>query len=165
MTRCLHNSFLFLYCPLNNSFPTPFQVENISYINGLQHYEACKAPKFEDYKLWHDIVAGYPTAHEISKASRCVLNFNHDEWSNAAVEHMKVSLQYKFWGNKMAREYLLQTGDMHLIFTSADQPFWGTGLDFPDPMNHDEANWKGHNVLGKLLSNIRDDIRVYNKAR
>ena len=157
MSRRFEDSFIFLYCPLVSTFPTIFCVDNIAYHSSYQHYEAAKAQHFDDYQLWHDIIL-CPVTDEIRKMTMTVKNFCLDNWNNVAVDYMKVSLQYKFWRNDLAREYLCSTGDLRLVFANGDEPFWGTGLDFMDERNHDPKQWKGHNVLGAMLENVRSEI-------
>jgi len=162
MTRRTENALIFVFCPLSSTFPTKFDVENITYQSSYQHYEASKALEFNDYELWHNIVAGnQATSHQIAKLSRTVRNFIPAQWNNKATDCMRVSLQYKFWGNSLARDYLLDTGNLSLIYANADEPFWGTGLDFPNPLNENMACWKGYNNLGILLEQLRDDMRFY----
>ena len=158
MSRRLGDSLIFLYCPLVNNFPTPFDVDNITYECSYQHYEAGKALHFSDYKLWHDIVAGMLTSREISQRSRHVDGFNTDEWDKVAAEYMRISLEYKFQRNEQAREFIKNTGNLRLVYANGDQPFWGTGLEFQDSRNDDPSQWKGMNMIGLLLENTRDSV-------
>ena len=40
---------------------------------------------------------------------------------------------------------------------------WGIGLGENDPLADDEKNWKGQNLLGKALDEVRDWLLKQNK--
>lgn len=40
---------------------------------------------------------------------------------------------------------------------------WGIGLDWRDPLAEDCKNWKGMNLLDRVLNEVREDLKLENK--
>ena len=57
------------------------------------------------------------------------------------------------------RNQLLDTGNLVLVEPSARDKVWGVGLAENDPLIENEKNWKGQNLLGKALMDIRAELR------
>lgn len=51
---------------------------------------------------------------------------------------------------------LLKTKGKFLVEASASDKKWGNGLHIRDKRRMSLWNWKGQNLLGKLLTEIRD---------
>ena len=47
----------------------------------------------------------------------------------------------------------------HFVEASPYDKIWGVGLGENDPFVDDEANWKGQNLLGKVLDDVRDTLK------
>jgi hypothetical protein len=58
------------------------------------------------------------------------------------------------------KKFLLQTGTTSLVEASANDGIWGIGLSIKNPAITDERNWKGLNLLGKILTSVRDELRA-----
>ena len=156
MTRLLENSFVFSYCPLSNDFTTPYEVDNIRYVNTAQHYASCKALHFNDYESFFEVVTDERKAIEISK---CIRNFKLKEWELNAEVYMRRCLEEKFKRNKLARSYLLNTHSLELVCASPHiSSYWTVGRDISDECVNDFNSWRGYNVLGLILTDIRADL-------
>lgn len=70
---------------------------------------------------------------------------------------MKLALRAKFGQNDNLREYLLDTGDAHLLEASPFDRVWGIGFASHNFTAH-VARW-GRNHLGILLAEIREGAR------
>ena len=67
-------------------------------------------------------------------------------------------LKEKFRNPKM-RQILLDTGDKTLVEGSPFDKIWGVGIADNDDRILNEANWRGKNLLGKALEEVRDFYR------
>ena len=47
---------------------------------------------------------------------------------------------------------------MKKVETNPDDSIWGIGLSDNDERIHDKSQWKGLNLLGKILTQVRDDL-------
>ena len=66
------------------------------------------------------------------------------------------ALYYKFSQNDDILQKLLSTGNSTLAEASPRDRIWGIGLNITDA--YSGKKWKGQNLLGKALMNVRDNI-------
>ena len=68
-----------------------------------------------------------------------------DKWDNIKIQIMENIIQLKFEQHEDFRTNLLNTGLRPIVEHTKDDAFWGDGID-----------GKGQNILGKILTNIRN---------
>ncbi|MNY85795.1 Swarming motility protein YbiA [compost metagenome] len=73
------------------------------------------------------------------------------DWDQRRIEVMRECLFAKFTQNAQLKELLLSTGDEELVEDSPSDSFWGRG-----------PGWKGRNMLGKLLVELRTKLQSEN---
>ena len=54
---------------------------------------------------------------------------------------------------------LLNTGDAYLVECAVTDTAWACGISIDDDRKCDAANWKGSNILGSALMEVRRLIR------
>jgi ribA/ribD-fused uncharacterized protein len=54
---------------------------------------------------------------------------------------------------------LLDTGDKILVEGNAKDNIWAVGLDWNDDRILDPSNWNGQNLLGKVLMELRTELK------
>ena len=128
---------------LSNFWRSLQKVDNISYKTNEHYYQSMKAKSSEDQE-W---IADASTPYGAMKAGRNLRKKDMiDDWDIKKVSIMRYGLLCKFLQNKDLKEKLLQTGDANLHEDSPTDMFWGV---------------KGKDMLGKLLMEIREDIRKH----
>ena len=65
----------------------------------------------------------------------------------------------KFSQNEIFKQKLLETGNRILVEASPVDKIWGVGLDENDENILDESKWKGQNLLGKALMEVRKMLK------
>ena len=60
------------------------------------------------------------------------------------------------------KEFLLSTGDKILVEASPYDKIWGIGMKEGTPGIENPSNWKGENLLGFALMEVRDELRNKN---
>ncbi len=60
--------------------------------------------------------------------------------------------------NPSLKNLLLSTGDKILAEACPYDKIWGIGLDANHPDSTDQSKWKGDNLLGKILMQIREEL-------
>lgn len=123
-----------------------------------QYFHAKKALLFDD-KMMYDKIMSVVTPKVQKKYGRMVKGFDENKWIKNREQIMYDGCFLKFSQNKKLKEYLLSTGDKIIVEASPYDKVWGIGLG----KNHvDVANvkkWRGKNLLGKCLMEVRKNIR------
>lgn len=119
-----------------------------------------KAMAFNDVEIANEILkVEHPK--DAKRLGRKVKNFSDDVWYEKREAAMKVALRHKFSDeNPELKEFLLSKRFDNKTFVEAS-PFdkiWGIGLAENDELADNEENWKGLNLLGKCLNEIREEL-------
>ncbi|CAC5399572.1 unnamed protein product [Mytilus coruscus] len=80
------------------------------------------------------------------------------EWERISCDIMKRGIWAKFSSGKTLKRYLKATYPNILAESSPTDLKWGTGYGQTDPNAHDSKLWRGRNLLGKALMEVREDI-------
>lgn len=137
---------------------------NISYDNQKFHtseqlFMYLKALFFYDEEIARKIVKEGKDPEAAKYLGRQVRNFNNKEWEKVREEKMYIAVYEKFTSDEKLKQILLNTGNKILVEGSPFDDIWGVKLRWDDPLILDEKNWKGLNLLGKILMKVRDDIK------
>lgn len=128
---------------------------NLTFENTEQAFMWYKAACFNDAET-QKLIESTPDPREVKKLGRLVKNYNDEIWTNARYERMIYVNMLKYTENMAYKKELLDTGDKILVEASPYDTVWGIGMLETDPGVEDEANWKGQNLLGKALMDIRN---------
>jgi ribA/ribD-fused uncharacterized protein len=66
----------------------------------------------------------------------------------------------KFTQHTELKERLIATGNRLLVEASPYDNIWGIGLGYDDDRVLDQIQWKGANLLGIALTEVRDTLRM-----
>lgn len=120
-----------------------------------QMFMFAKAKYFGDEKIAQEILkAKHPK--EQKNLGRKIENFDESEWAKVRVGFMHESVIRKFTIPGL-RKQLMDTGDKIIVEASPYDTIWGVGLSENDDKILSEMNWKGQNLLGKVLMNVREN--------
>lgn len=144
---------------LSNWYPAKFNV-GIDFVNSKQFLMFQKALLFKDKDAVDKIMDTSDPA-KIKKYGREVKNFDEKVWNGYKKRFMLHGLYNKFSQNPELKEKLLATGDKILVEASPYDKVWGIGLGPTDNDRFDESKWKGENLLGQCLMEVRDFLRNY----
>jgi ribA/ribD-fused uncharacterized protein len=132
-----------------------FIVEDILYKTAEHYMMAQKALLFKDSTSYQKIIASN-TAAEAKNIGREVENFDEILWDSKKYELVKKGNFHKFSQNKDLQKFLLSTNHRILVETSPVDKIWGIGLAAKDERAERPAEWKGLNLLGFALMEVRD---------
>ena len=93
------------------------------------------------------------------KLGRKVRGFDEQVWVQRRVNAMKTAVQLKFNASPEFRNELLKEKYKNKTFVEAS-PYdciWGIGMSENDPNVNDERRWRGLNLLGNILTKLRDE--------
>jgi ribA/ribD-fused uncharacterized protein len=145
---------------LSNWGPAEFNHKGLHFYNSEQAYMYEKAMYFDDNEIAQQILEN-DNPSTAKSLGRKVKNFNPESWDGAAYEYMIDVCYAKFKQNPELAEVLLSTGNKTLVEGSPHDKIWGVGLHWADEEILDEANWKGQNLLGKALMEVRGMLELY----
>jgi len=141
-----------------------FNVDWNTYTGAEQYMMAEKARLFEDKEIEEQIMKSTDSG-EMQALGRKVKNFDRTIWSKAKYSIVLNGSYYKFSQNKEMRDFLLSTGDKVLVEASPLDKIWGIGLEEEDKNSLNPTTWKGINLLGFALMEVRDELgRLYKNS-
>lgn len=145
---------------LSNWYTCSFKYGRYTYSSAEQFMMAQKAALFRDYDVFFKIL-DTDDQSTIKKLGKQVSNYNDAVWSRLRGPMMRRGLRAKFQQNPDILEKLLATGNMVLAECSPRDKIWGIGLAEDDARIHDPKMWKGQNLLGTVLMEVRSDLRCW----
>lgn len=85
---------------------------------------------------------------EVAKMGRDRKRPLRKDWEEVKDDIMREALRAKFTQNKDLKKILLESGDAELVEHTANDSYWGDG-----------GNGSGKNMLGKLLMELREELK------
>jgi ribA/ribD-fused uncharacterized protein len=86
-------------------------------------------------------------------------NFDSQLWDKHKYEFVRQGNYHKFSQHTNLQEYLVNTGDRVLVEASPVDCIWGIGLAKTDKNIYNPAKWKGENLLGFDLMEVREKLK------
>lgn len=136
-----------------------FTVDGVHYKTAEHWMMAEKARLFGDEETRKKIIeSGHP--REPKALGREVKGFDEKVWEEHRFEIVLNGNRHKFTQNESHLKTLLATGDKILVEASPVDQIWGIGLAEEDkPAVLSPFTWKGLNLLGFVLTELRDELK------
>ena len=135
-----------------------FWVEAQRYSCMEQFMMAEKARLFGDKEVLEQILAAAEQG-KIKALGRQVRNFDQTEWDRCKYTIVLTGNFQKFLQNPELKDFLLRTGDKILVEASPRDRIWGIGMGRANENACNPAAWRGRNLLGFALMEVRDELR------
>ncbi|MHA4809208.1 NADAR family protein [Flavitalea flava] len=116
---------------------------------------AGKARLFADEEILARILLA-KTPGKAKELGRKVKNFDPMVWDNNKFKMVVEGNLCKFSSNPSMKQFLLKTGDRVLVEASPVDTVWGIGLAADNKKVSDPFQWRGENLLGYALMEVRD---------
>lgn len=139
-------------------YEAPFTVEDVTYRTAEHWMMAQKALLFDNTDIFEKIIAAEKPG-EVKELGRQVRNFDEMLWREKRFDIVKRGNFYKFNQHPQLRDYLLNTENRIIVEASPVDAIWGIGLAQDSPRIHDVNSWRGENLLGFALMEVRDILR------
>ncbi|WP_217607238.1 NADAR family protein [Chitinophaga sp. GbtcB8] len=136
----------------------PFKVDGITYPTAEHWMMAGKARLFNDTSIIEKILQA-DTPGAVKQLGREIKTFEPSIWDEQKFNIVVTGNQHKFSQHKDLKTFLLNTGDRVLVEASPVDTIWGIGMatdraDITNPLL-----WKGENLLGYVLMEVRDKLK------
>ncbi|CAH2213487.1 NADAR family protein [Tepidibacter aestuarii] len=122
-----------------------------------QYMMAEKARLFGDKEIKKEIME-CKDPKEIKRLGRKVRNFDEEIWNDVKHSIVLNGNYNKFIQNDDLREFLISTGDKILVEASPYDNIWGIGMSADNENINNPLSWKGQNLLGFALMEVRDEL-------
>jgi len=125
---------------------------------------AQKAALFGDITTERRIKATRDPAHQ-KALGRTVSDFDEMVWERHRYTIVLNINFSKFRQHPELREELIATGDKHIAEASPHDLIWGIGFKADHPDACDPTRWRGRNLLGRILMDVRESLGANRSAQ
>ena len=138
----------FQYAVIKNEYGTFYSSE--------QYFMYRKALFFKDDEV-AELILNERIPGKCKKLGRSIINFDKDKWFTVCESVMEDAVFQKFNQNKSLLNEILDVkyDDKKFVEASPYDDIWGIKLSEENPDADDETKWRGLNLLGKVLDNVR----------
>ena len=143
---------------LSQWYPCKFTVDGVHYNSAEQYMMAEKARLMGDEYVRQQILAS-TDPKEIKDLGKAVKNFDEDLWCQHRSKIVAKGNYYKFLCNTDLKKFLHGTGNKILVEASPYDVIWGIGMKEDDANANNPYAWKGMNLLGFTLMEVRERLK------
>ena len=147
-------AFFTIRCMLSNFYPCTIRFNGRRYESAEHAYQAEKAIAARAFDKLNDILSA-PTAARAKEIGRDIPDT--PLWQRIKVDRMRNILNAKFRQNKILGGFLCSLRGTGFIEANQTNFFWGAGVSLQSNEIR-TGRWNGRNELGKLLTELRDDL-------
>lgn len=139
-------------------FEAEFDIDGRRYMTAEHFMMAEKARLFGDQAVLEKILKA--TNPGAAKAlGRHVTPFVEDVWVQHRFHIVCRANTAKFSQNAALRAFIIRTGDKILVEASPTDRIWGIGMTATDPKANNPNHWRGTNLLGFALMQVRQALK------
>lgn len=142
---------------LSQWWPAEFTEDGRLYRTAEHYMMAHKALLFGDGTAAEKILAA-ASPGEAKALGRAVGGFDEETWAAHRYDIVVRGNLAKFGQHPELKEFLLSTAGRVLVEASPLDRVWGIGLSADDPAAASPATWRGLNLLGFALMDVRDTL-------
>lgn len=142
---------------LSQWWKTDFDIDINTYCCMEQYMMAEKARLFNDEEVLEEILKS-KSPKQIKELGRKVRNFDEEVWKKKRYSIILNGNYAKFMQNEGLRQYLIGTKDRVLVEASPYDKIWGIGMTADHEHIENPLQWKGLNLLGFALMEVRDEL-------
>lgn len=150
--------------PFSQWHKAKFELNDIEYTSAEQFMMAKKAELFEDNEIKEQILSTNNVRKQ-KELGRKVKRFDEEIWNINKIKIVYIANNLKFSQNHELKSNLLETKGKYIVEASPVDAIWGIGIAPDDPRRFNRNNWRGQNLLGKVLTQLREDILTMKKYR
>ena len=142
---------------LSQWWAAPFEVEGRVYATAEHWMMAQKALLFGDEDAFAKTLRSVNPG-EVKEIGRSVRNFDAFKWEANKYRIVVEGNLHKFRTHETLEKYLTGTSGRVIVEASPVDTIWGVGLAADNDLIRDPNRWKGENLLGYALMEVRDKL-------
>ena len=136
-------------------YESSFELDGVKYPTAEHYMMAEKARLFNDDEILSQIRAAEHPG-EAKKLGRLVKGFTQEIWLEHRFDIVIRGNVGKFEQNPALKEFLINTGKRILVEASPRDRIWGIGIGKDNPDAENPYKWRGENLLGFALMEVRN---------
>ncbi|GEM50598.1 NADAR family protein [Empedobacter brevis] len=139
-------------------FPSEFVVNGKLYKSAEHWMMSQKAILFNDIKSFEAVLQ--TDSPKIAKEiGRNVKHYNNEIWDTVKYKIVVAGNFHKFYQNEKIRDFLLNTAEKIIVEASPEDTIWGIGLAEENKEINNLYLWRGENLLGFVLMEVRNILK------
>ncbi|XP_052226395.1 N-glycosidase Npun_R5314-like [Dreissena polymorpha] len=140
-------------------YPSQFRIDGIdfTFTCAEQYMMFKKAELFSDTDAM-EIIQALTVPKEMKDIGRKVQGLSFKIWKERAIDIVREGNIAKFSQNETLKEMLVSTYPKELVEASPYDPIWGIGLAEDWEQAYSKETWRGLNLLGYILTDIRNEL-------
>lgn len=142
---------------LSQWWVAPFEVDGRRYATAEHWMMAGKARLFGDDEALERILDA-PSPQAVKALGRQVRGFDEATWKAHRFDIVVEGNRHKFAQHPELAAWLVGTGKNVLVEASPYDRVWGVGLKGDDARAKSPATWRGQNLLGFALMEVREGL-------
>lgn len=143
--------------PFSNWFISPFKIADVQF-NCIEQYMMYEKAMLFDDRHTASLILDQSEPREQKSLGRQIKGFKEDIWNEFKERIVIRGLRAKFQQNKEILKHLKYTSPTTLVEASPYDTIWGAGLDEEGCKMTPPEDWLGENLLGKLLTKVRNEL-------
>jgi len=140
-----------------NGYDAKIVVDGVTFPTVEHYYQWSKAKMFGDADAEKKIMKT-ASSKSVKTYGKKVKNFEEEKWDEKKIEIMRIGLRAKFSQHPELKDLLVSTKDRPIGEADPRDKYWGIGTGADTSKAKDPAKWPGKNMLGKLLTDLRDEF-------
>lgn len=142
---------------LSQWWPSSFSENGITY-QTAEHYMMMQKAKLFGDEVTLNRMLTKDSPKDIKDLGRQIQHFDDQIWDQNKFDIVRRGNYLKFSQNKELKHFLLQTKNKILVEASPVDAIWGIGLKEDHPNAYNPELWRGENLLGFALMEVRDQL-------
>lgn len=140
-------------------WPSEIEEGSIIYKTAEHYMMAKKALLFNNEGMFEKIIAK-ESPKDVKDLGRQIRSFDAEVWDKHKYQIVKQGNYLKFSQNESLKHFLIQTKNKVLVEASPVDTVWGIGLTEDSPKATNPSDWRGENLLGFALMEVRDKLKT-----
>lgn len=145
---------------LSNWYDSEFEFCGNKFVNTQQYLHYCRFSNFGATEYAKGILEVTDREVMVSYSLQKVEGFRKSMWDATKYEILKRGTRAKFEQNHDFLKRLIESDNMILAASSAADVSWANGVATNDPECGNVKYWRGQNLLGKILMELRREFKI-----
>jgi ribA/ribD-fused uncharacterized protein len=142
----------------SNMHEAPIQVDGITFPTVEHYFQWSKAKMFGDVEIQNKILKT-ASPKSVKSYGKKVKGFDEEAWNEKKDSVMRTAVKAKLMQHPDILKKLRDTGTRPIAEADPRGKYWGIGTSAETSKAKDPSRWPGQNKLGKILMELRDEVK------